>query len=253
LVRARAHALPASKEPTVALLARLAASPGPADAVEGLIQQLAQSCVDDVRRYEFLRRAALVDHFALGRVFSADPRLDWDSVLSYSALMARYSLGGGAQPRLPQFDLLRLPASYLGLSMPPYSFAILNTNSDLAVCLLSGKVVCLARAGTAPWIGDYLATFCHKGSSIFLGLTGKRATSVFIASAVQNCAVPLRGIYLDACGDEDPGLQMGRIVSLSPDRLSQVQELFVSGTWTDRLADSVPLDRFVLPNPQAVA
>jgi hypothetical protein len=252
LVKVRAQVVPAIKDPTITLLARLTGSADPAEAIEGFIRQIAQNCGEELRRYEFLRRGALIEHFALGRLFSAEPRLDWDSILSYSSLMDRYNLGQGSQLKLPEFDLLRLPVSYLGLSMPPYSFAILDTNSDLAVCLLSGKVVCLARTGNAPWIGDYLATFCHKGASLFLGLTGQRATSVFVASSVQNCAVPVRGIYLDACGDEDPGLQMGRIVNLSTDRLSQVQELFVSGAWTDRLADSVPLDRFVQPKLSAV-
>jgi hypothetical protein len=246
LARVRAKTVPVSADPTVTLLGQLATHASPASAIEGLIRNLALQCGDEVHRYEFLRRAALVDHFSIGRPLSCDPRLDWDVVLGYSFLTSRYGLGEGVQPELPEFDLLRLPASYLGLSMPPYSFSILNTDSDLAVCLLSGKVVRLAPAGSAaPWIGDYLADFCHKGASLFLGLTGEHATSVFVASAKQNCAVPVRGIYLDACGDEDPGLRMGRIVNLSRDRLSQVQELFISGAWTDKLVDALPLDRFV--------
>jgi hypothetical protein len=239
-------------DPTIYLITQLLGSPSPKSAVQTLVRSIGQGCKDRHQRYEFLRRAALVDHFSLERRFATSPNSDWDPLLTYAALCDRYGVSDDSQLQLPGFELLRLPVSYLGLSMPPYSFAILNTKSDLAVCLLSGKVVGLTRnSGGSPWIGDHLATTCKRGASLFLGLTGQKATSIFVASPAHNCAIPLRGIYVDACGDEDPGLAMGRIVNLSTDRLSQVQEMFVSGAWTDHLGDAIPLDRFIVAEAEA--
>jgi hypothetical protein len=164
-------------------------------------------------------------------------------VLSSQALADRYRVEGVGNVVLPKFAFFELPQNYLALAMPPYSLDILNSESDLALCLLTGKVVTLYRLGTRiPWIIYHLRQTCREGNSVFLVLTGSRATSVFIGSASFVAFLPVRGFYLDACGDEDPGLKNGRLLNLSMDRLSQVQDLFMSGAWTDLLAKSLPLD-----------
>jgi hypothetical protein len=94
---------------------------------------------------------------------------------------------------------------------------------------------------------DYVPpqTCLPRGELSLLGVDGVQGN---IGSASFIAFLPVRGFYLDACGDEDPGLKNGRLLNLSMDKLSQVQDLFMSEAWTDLLAQSLPLDHIPPPD-----
>jgi hypothetical protein len=205
--------LPNHSNPIVAFIAQLLLD---GSDCRGLIARIATACEGNRQRVEFLRRAAIIQHFALEMPLGND--IDWDAVLSNQALADRYRVEVVGSVVLPKFAFFELPQNYLALAMPPYSLDILNSESDLALCLLTGKVVTLYRLGTRiPWIAHHLRHVGREGNSVFLVLTGSRATSVFIGSASFVAFLPVRGFYLDACGDEDIGLKNGRLLNLSMD------------------------------------
>ncbi|OHS97364.1 hypothetical protein TRFO_36419 [Tritrichomonas foetus] len=263
--------LPKSSDPFVMLVNRLIASEQPSDEFytiasdiaskinhenqidENLISKPINDNDDDnfsenwkeqyLNQYQFLRRAALFMRFVFSP--SESQFIEWDEVLSSESVFQEFKF----QPNLTspskidekclELDLFRffhLPESYLSLLMPPYSFNILDTKHEIAVCLLTGRVVSFNENNSNSkdcYVLDHLKKFCNSATSAFLMMTGDRTTAILIVSFEFKIAIQMNGIYTDYCGDQDIGLKMGKILNLSEDRLEKIEECVLSGDWTD--------------------
>jgi hypothetical protein len=225
-----------------ALIHHCIVTDNPPEDYSALVWDLGTTCHEQNDLFAFLRQAAIFEHFSLEVPLSPERLLDWDDLLSYPSLVVRYrpttDTADHQSPdlSLPPFPLKELPASYLSLLMPPYSLDLLDTKSQTALCLLTGAVVSLEANARDSYM-KHLKSNCGGGTSILLILTGPRATSVVFASFEFNKVLLTKGIYLDTCGDEDPGFRLGRVLTLSQDRLEQLIDTFLSGDWTDLLSN----------------
>lgn len=149
-----------------------------------IVKRIAKS-LHPIYKYQFLRRCAIIQHFALMHKFESYGNfIDWDQHLSYSSLCHRYSLNDQLDMELPVFPFIELPEKFLSLLLPPFKINILYLSAETAMCLLTGEIVRFSESGDKSiitWI-DHLHNNCGGGTSAFLILTGKQATSVFIGS-----------------------------------------------------------------------
>jgi hypothetical protein len=92
-----------------------------------------------------------------------------------------------------------------------------------------------ALTGGVRSIYGHLTNSLDRSFSAFLVLTGPKASTVIIASSQFDFFVSLVSCYADRFGDENPGFGRQDIVSLSPVRLKRLEDILLSGIWTERL------------------
>lgn len=90
---------------------------------------------NDYKMLQFLRCAAIFDHFALcNKIIEKVEFIDWDEILGSSYLCKHYKMSctfnnnEDEEMTLPMFTLIDLPKNFLDLIHPPYSAPILECN-----------------------------------------------------------------------------------------------------------------------------
>ncbi|KAK8896440.1 hypothetical protein M9Y10_014340 [Tritrichomonas musculus] len=240
-------------DPAVLLLFKLFAKENPLDDYKGLVKSIFDSELSDEKikpeeRYQFLRMAALLQHFALGIQLNEDSNssfIDWDDLLSFTSLCERY----GITPRgnenedeidLQPFQFIQMPKSFLSFMKPPYSLNLADESVEIGICLLTGQILDLSKYPNS----DLMHVKTHRKNAladtfdIILQLTGSNAGSIVLNSQLMQKNISLKGFYVDSFGDEDVGLKRGSFLSLSDEKLENTIESILSADWTDILVIS---------------
>lgn len=220
---------------TEILVAHLFLHESPVENFPHIVKNLAKD-MKPMDRYQFLRRCAIIQHFVLMHKFESYGNfIDWDQHLLFSSLCQRYKLNPQLDMDLPVYSFIDLPEKFLSLLLPPFKINILDLTTETAMCLLTGEIVRVNENGDRSiitWL-DHLLHYCGGGTSAFLMLTGKQATSVFIGSYEFKAKYKAKEIYLDDYGDDDIGFERGEILTLSRDRFDRLNETLLSGDWSN--------------------
>lgn len=245
-------------DPVAIVVFKLLQSDTPTEGYNDLInkvfnQYLNADTVPFELKYQFLRRVAMFQHFALDLSLTSSSFIDWDDLLSFESLAERYqiNLEGKSDIELPMFSFIELPKSFLSFYLPPYSIKVLDDETkDIGICLLTGEVVNLK--GWIPGINDNgdiritgitqfqefrSSTMCNT-FSICLALTGKSSSIPFILDqSFKKKAIPMKGFYVDSFGNEDRGQTHGDILTLNEQKLDNLSETLLSSDWIDQMPE----------------
>lgn len=218
----------------------------------------------DYKMLQFLRCAAIFDHFARGHEITQkvkesndnedkkqsknDEFIDWDAILSPSYLNSHYKIFQNKEKNeeedeeehvLPMFSFINVPQNFLDFIHPPFSAPILTSDEgNLSLCLLTGKIVLLpSQSHVASPDQMKLETFLkkkfNKSFDILLNLNGSGASLVVITSLEFNFIMPLQSFYVDKFGDKDIGIKRGSLLFVSDSKREEIIDNFLSGTWTN--------------------
>lgn len=240
-------------DPLVKLVYMIINSVSPKKEFKNFVRQIASFLKGDFL-YEFLRRAAIIEDFALSGEKNAQinsdndnnnnngdekPKfIDWDEVLSFENLIQRFEIeyNDNETIELPLFETIPLAERFVGLYQPPYNLNIFDTSLSTFVDLLTGDVVVYAKSYSSvkdktklPFIDDYVLSRYNGGIVMFMGLTGPNASDVIISCNSINHLFNIDGFYVDQFGDIDRGFKRGAILSLSKDRLENALDNVLSG------------------------
>lgn len=192
----------------------------------------------------FLRRCLIFEHFALHNKVG-EGFIEWDEVLSFNSLLKHYEMGeSNLLIDISPIHFIDLPHSIYAFLKPPHSINVLDINAGLAICLITGQVVCLPQSNTRqyPTIKQHLDTNFQSTFSVFMCITGTRLGQTFIQSIEYNMKQNCGHIYLDKYGQEpDDSEQAKQTYSrtnkenmfLSEVRLNRLKEFILSGNWTN--------------------
>jgi hypothetical protein len=191
--------------------------------------------------FAFLRHVALFYHFALDRPVATGSPIDWNAILMYESLCARYSVAARDLPgELPRFSFPPLPPDYLGFMREPYNIDIAgNCHREIGICLLTGGQVLVTTSG--PGSGDlrslpeYLRMPLNAAYTFVLVVTGTRAGSVLIADFEFRWMREIRSCYVDRYGYNARITESGGMLTLSQAQLDALVDSMLSGDWTDEL------------------
>ena len=214
-----------------------------------LVQDVARMPPTELELWEFLRCAAIIQHFVLRMKLSTDKLIDWDEELSFTSLIARYDIyfqSPRTDLELQTFKFCDLPQNFLHFIKPPYSCDMSQSGTNYGICILTGKLVNLGmRAqqveGSYPNVKAHIKTALGGGFTIVVPITGRNAGGLEIVFGQQPYACsPLRSIYVDELGDEDRGFSRGEILYLSNECVSMAIESLLSSEWTDSVKENQP-------------
>lgn len=206
----------------------------------------------------FLRRATILELLPLS---DQEPSfIDWDEVLSYTNLSSRFltdliDIQSNEIPHnstehqnqsmkslivrsisfeIDPFTLIKLPHEYLDLAREPYNLQIDDMSKEIALCLLTGKLVDVEKQGSSfNHLSDHLETQCFDNPTLLLVISGQKASALFLADKQFNMILSLPTIYVDRFGDEDIGFERGQLLFLNEERLERYTDMLLSGEWTD--------------------
>ena len=141
----------------------------------------------------------------------------------------------------------QLPNDFVKLQAPPYNIDIMDQVHELALCLLTGKVVRFTpkKNKSLPNYKKHVKSALCGTFTPFLMLTGRLATSVSIYMHSFNKSYKANDIYIDDFGENDIGITRGLPLKLSADRLLRLLESLLSGDWIDANADDFVPPRIV--------
>lgn len=196
----------------------------------------------------FLRRATVFDRLPLSD--NAPSFIDWDEELSYRNLSQRFfnsdvfptnlfatkksKIEKTPSIELDVFSLKKLPYEFLDLAKPPYNIPIDDMSSEVALCLLTGKLVSMERHGSSlNELAEHLEENCFSNATLMLMVRGKKVSALYLAGKQFNMIRTLPGIYVDKFGDEDVGFERGELLFLNEERLERYTDMLISGEWTD--------------------
>jgi hypothetical protein len=188
--------------------------------------------------WQFLRRVWLLQHFVLAD-FLNDVE-DWEKSLDLESLLSEYGATIDDKQVLPQFRFCNLPVNFLDFLKTPWEKDIANNNEfDLAVCMLTGRMLVLPKPPVTvrqvPTLEDVLNGILNRTYSFFVVLTGPKASGVVIAGSEVEFLVETESCYADEFGDENRGFEHSAPVSLSPQRLARLEAMMLSGSWADKI------------------
>lgn len=227
-----------STDPLENLVFLLLYSESPVEENSSFVKQIAASLNGDDYIYEFLRRAAIIEDFALNpkRRNSENEFIDWDEIFSFENLIERYGIENGKSVELPLFETIPLADRFVGLYQPPYNLDIFNMDYNTMVDLLTGSIVFYSSSDLEipgkpeiMHITNYVKQHYDGGLAMFLGLTGPNASDIVISCPAIDRLFNLDGFYVDQFGDIDRGFKRGAILSLSKDRLEKALDKLLSG------------------------
>ena len=185
----------------------------------------------------FLRRATIFEVLAINSSNKKiPPFVDWDDCLAFKSLSLRFlgSFDGKEEIDLPVFCFMNLPKQFLDFAKPPYNYNIQNSSAEIALCLLTGKLVSMERKGSSfNDLAEHLQENCHSNATLLLLISGKKASALCLAGKQFNSIRTLPGIYVDKYGDEDIGFERGELLYLNVERLERYTDMLISGEWTD--------------------
>jgi hypothetical protein len=191
--------------------------------------------------FEFLRRVAIFQHFALRmRITDRQPH-NWDALLSPESLFQRYQVERKiVQSPLPLFSLWKLPEDFFGFLLQPFAIDIANNcELELGLCLLTGRQIVnpppsVVIRDTQP-MAEVLREHLAGTYSFFIILTGARAGRVVIGSSEFDWVSEAKACFLDSYGHDNREFRSGRMLTLSHVRVEMLTDLMLSGAWTDKL------------------
>lgn len=141
--------------------------------------------------------------------------LDWDFELMPDELFKHFKIQPFAVPELPLFKLIDLPKDFLKIDAPISDRSVINS----------------MRLDTGEILDTFSLIKSYNCATPFIQTSGKELSAVFVYSD-QTIAI-LPGIYLDAFGEEDIGIQRRNPLYLSSNRYSQITDMMLSGAWAD--------------------
>ena len=212
----------------------------------------------DYKWIQFLRCAAIFDHFARGIKITQSENekttlnnefIDWDAILNPSNLCKHYNVhrafntinnNNDDEMTLPMFSLINLPKFYLDFIHPPFSAPILVSNDlEVLLCLLTGKTI-LRKSSSSPGnhvnyaeVSRFLNNDFNGSFSVFLVLNGSNASQVIIGDTEFNKFYTLRPFYTDKVGDKDVGMKRGSLLYLNEPIIEEIIDEILSGSWTN--------------------
>lgn len=227
-------------DPLLKLVIKLVKSEKPVEEHAKFVKEIAETVSNKVDHlYEFLRRAAIIEEFALKNKKESPKSglIDWDELLSLEKLVERYGVGIESKLiELPLFDTIPLAERFVGLYQPPYNMDIFDTSISKFVDLFTGDVVFYSKNQTQiperpdlQHVTNYVKDQYNGGLAMFLGLTGGNASDIIISCPEIDRLFNLDGFYVDQFGDIDRGFKRGAILALSKDRLENALDKFLSG------------------------
>ena len=234
------------EDPTETLIFQLLSQeefPDNIETYQSLVKDISSTPSTEVQLWEFLRRAAIIQHFILRLRLSEENSIDWDDILSYPSLLKRYNIQlerPNLDLELPLFKLCDLPTHFVQFILPPYDCDISGTKTKYGICLLTGKFVNLGmtqQSSPYPDVRDHLKNELSGGFSLILELTGRTPGAIqgVFASQPLNTS-NLRGFYADDFGD-DEGAWRGELTHLSRENLDMTIESLLSSEWTDAVKE----------------
>ena len=197
-------------------------------------------CLEDCEKelFLFLRRATVLEKLPLSD--SAPSFIDWDEELSSKSLAQRFfssdtfPITKNPSIQLDMFSLIKLPHEFLDLAKIPYNIQIDDMSSEVALCLLTGKLVSMERIGSSlNDLAEHLEENCFSNATLLLMVRGKKTSALYLAGKQFNMIRTLPGIYVDKFGDEDVGFERGELLFLNEERLERYTDMLISGEWTD--------------------
>lgn len=204
------------------------------------LKESLNSCLSDCEKelFLFLRRATLFEKLPLSD--SAPSFIDWDEELSSKSLAQRFFFSDtfpitrNPSIQLDMFSIKKLPHEFLDLAKPPFNIPIDDMSSEVALCLLTGKLVSMERIGSSlNDLAEHLEENCLSNATLLLMVRGKKTSALYLAGKQFNMIRALPGIYVDKFGDEDIGFERGELLFLSEERLERYTDILISGEWTD--------------------
>lgn len=179
--------------------------------------------------YAFLRRAALLQHFAFDDLIENKTGfIDWDTILSFSELCERYEvISKNEDIEIPMFKLT-LPPNFLDFARPPY-------NADFSQCTHIVYDMLLDKFMQFEDYQEHIIDNFEESVTMCMFLVGSKASRCFITSIEYTQSIPIKCVYVDEYGDEDIGFEKGSILHLNNDILENNIDYLLSGEWTNRL------------------
>lgn len=227
-----------TEDPLLKLTLNIISSKTPKSDFTRFVREISGPLEDDYL-YEFLRRAAIIDDFALKDQLlqQKEELIDWDELLAFEVLAERYGIDQDKVKliELPIYETIPLAERFVGLYQPPYNLEIFDISIVRFVDLLTGKVVAFSRDGkfkenpNLPLLQNYVKQYYNGGMAMFLGLTGPNASDLIFSCHSLEKLFNQDGFYIDQFGDTDRGFKRGAILSLSRDRLENALDKLLSG------------------------
>lgn len=126
--------------------------------------QIAATHLEGLDLYEFLRRCAIIEDFALRNDSVKGKFIDWDDVLSFNNLLLRFHVAveddNGFE--LSLFETIKLPEEFFNLCMPPYKLELFDYSVMKVLDLITGKECILPTKNyqnVKDSIVDYVSCF----------------------------------------------------------------------------------------------
>lgn len=200
------------------------------------MKNIASEFNDDVQLFEFLRRSAIIEEFAL-KVNKEKKFVDWDEVLSFESLLLRFEIidHKAKSFELPLFQTIPLSEKFIELYQPPFNLDIFDYSVIKFVDLLTGQVVVLDQVNKLgskyPSIFENVQNIYHKGLAMFLCLTGKFSTQLVVHMPNTGNISFNGAFYVDRFGGIDSGFKRGSNLHLSHEILENDLDRLLSGNF----------------------
>ncbi|KAK8839121.1 hypothetical protein M9Y10_032593 [Tritrichomonas musculus] len=201
---------------------------------------------DDYKLFQFLRCAAIFDHFARCSklIEKVDNKIiDWDEILGSSYLCNHYKIphllkkfvsDNDVELTLPMISFINLPKNYLDFIHPPFSAPILEYNEDVTIlCLLTGRTFNLKKNTRSNELISFIDNQFNGSFDVFLKLNGKNASQLVLLSKEFNARMDVQSFYVDRFGDQDLGMKRGSLLHLNEANEEEIIDMILSGLWTN--------------------
>jgi hypothetical protein len=183
-----------------------------------------------------LRQVTLFGHFMVGAEVTRDPAVDWDWVLSRTALCERYGLDP-PEVEVPRLDTIALPDDWVEMILPEYGFPIDQMQHVYYLDLISGQLLTQERdvvqSGQARELLEFLAKQWLSTAAIVLIITGQRASELVFVNLEFGRFILTQHVWLDRSGFADIGLTRGSYPVLDREKLTCELDRFMSGAYID--------------------
>ncbi|KAK8895586.1 hypothetical protein M9Y10_024056 [Tritrichomonas musculus] len=177
---------------------------------------------DDYKLFQFLRCAAIFDHFARCSklIEKVDNKIvDWDEILGSTYLCKFYNI----QHLLKKF----VSENNIELTLPMIS-------EDVTIlCLLTGRNFNLKKDARSNELINFIDKQFNGSFDVFLKLNGKDASQLVLLSKEFKARMDIQSFYVSRFGDQDLGMKRGSLLQLNEVNEEEIIDMIFSGLWTN--------------------
>ncbi|EAY11383.1 Zinc finger in N-recognin family protein [Trichomonas vaginalis G3] len=193
-----------------------------------IVKSICEEITDKEEIYPFMRRAAILQ--ALIFSLNKDQFFEWDEYLEYENLCQKFCIEPVKDVDISviPFKLINLPQCPVELYRPPFDEDTMPYESEVYYCLLDKHLLIRQNDQLQQTLNTR-----YKGAVIpVIQLTNEKALSIKYVSIELNKFFEGPRAYYSLLGQPVIGLESSDILSLSQDKVTEIEDDLLSGNFT---------------------